>query len=82
MIRLDVLLSEETFYMLISRFCLSKRFLQMAALVMLLFSSGGAQENFLVEMCATGGPPLLTVAAFLTLYSLYEYLRGLWKYLV
>lgn len=55
---------------------------QMTALVFLLVSSGGAQDNAYLEACANIGPPLLLVAAFLTLYSLYEYLKGLWKYLV
>ena len=53
----------------------------MTALVLLLFSSGGSHDSTYIELCANLGTPLLLVATFLTLYSLYEYLRGLWKYL-
>jgi len=55
---------------------------QMVALTLLLFSSGGASDNLWLEFSATIGTPLLMVATFLTVYSLYQYMRGLWKYLV
>ncbi len=54
----------------------------MSALVFLLVSIGGAHDNSYLEACANIGPLLLITAAFLTLYSLYEYLKGLWKYLI
>lgn len=54
---------------------------QMVALTLLLFSSGGVSDNLWMEYSATLGTPLLLVATFLTVYSLYQYMRGLWKYL-
>lgn len=53
---------------------------QMVALTLLLFSSGGASDNLWMEYSATTGTPLLVVATFLTVYSLYQYTRGLWKF--
>ncbi len=55
--------------------------MQMVALTLLLFSSGGVSDNLWMEYSATLGTPLLLVATFLTVYSLYQYMRGLWKYL-
>ena len=53
----------------------------MTALTLLLFSSKGAGDNGLLEASAVAGTPVLCVAAFLTVYSLVEYMKGMWKYL-
>ena len=52
---------------------------QMVSITLLLFTAGGGQ-GWLHDTCAALGLPLLVVAAALTLLSLADYLRGLWKY--
>ena len=54
--------------------------LQMISLALLLLSSRGA-DIALVDAAATAGPPLLGVAAILTVSSFAQYMRGLWPYL-
>ncbi len=55
--------------------------LQMAALTLLLYSAGGGGHGVLHEMSAALGLPLLGVASLLTVFSLAEYMRGMWKYM-
>ena len=54
-------------------------FVQMISITLLLFTAGGGQ-GWLHDTCAMLGLPLLGVAALLTLLSLADYLKGLWKY--
>lgn len=53
----------------------------MVSLTLLLYSSGGSPPLYLSDLAATVGMPLLFVATFLTVFSLYQYVTGLWKYL-
>ncbi|KAK9830988.1 hypothetical protein WJX81_005766 [Elliptochloris bilobata] len=53
---------------------------QMAALTLMLAASGGGSTPS-VQAAAWAGPPLLCVAAILSVASLAAYLRALWKYL-
>lgn len=55
--------------------------LQMAALTLLLYSAGGQGHGVLHEVSASLGLPLLGIASLLTVVSLAEYFRGMWKYL-
>ena len=54
--------------------------MQMVSLTLLLASSGTVQSSY-TDLSGTIGMPLLFVAAFLTVFSLYQYITGLWKYL-
>ena len=53
---------------------------QMAALTLLLYSTGGNCNGKLHEVSAFLGLPLLGIASLLTVVSLADYLRGMWKY--
>ena len=52
----------------------------MISITLLLFTAGGG-EGTLHAVCAALGLPLLGIAAVLTLLSLADYLKGVWKYL-
>ena len=54
--------------------------LQMVSITLLLYTAGGGGGT-LHGVCAAVGLPLLVIAAGLTLLSLADYLRGIWKYL-
>ena len=54
--------------------------LQMVSITFLLYTAGGG-EGTAHGVCAAVGLPLLVIAAALTLLSLADYLRGIWKYL-
>lgn len=54
--------------------------MQMVSITLMLFTAGGG-EGRLHDVCAAIGLPLLGVAAVLTLLSLADYVRGIWKYL-
>ncbi len=53
---------------------------QMTALTLLLAASGGGSDPG-VQAAGLAGPPLLCVAAALSVTSLAGYMRALWKYL-
>ncbi|KAK9816708.1 hypothetical protein WJX72_004036 [[Myrmecia] bisecta] len=53
---------------------------QMVSLSLLLFCSQGGSGQ-LTELAGVTGPPLLCIAAFLTVYSLAEYFRALWRFM-
>ncbi|KAK9822070.1 hypothetical protein WJX74_004783 [Apatococcus lobatus] len=53
---------------------------QMISLTLLLLSCRGG-EGAVIYYSAAAGPPLLCVAAFLTVWSLKNYMQALWKYL-
>ena len=52
----------------------------MVSIAFLLYTAGGGGGT-LHGVCAAVGLPLLVIAAALTLLSLADYLRGIWKYL-
>ena len=52
----------------------------MVSLTLLLLSSGGG-TGLIYSTASTAGLPLLGVAALLTILSLADYLKGLWRYL-
>ncbi len=52
----------------------------MAALTLLLAASGGGSDAG-TQAAGLAGPPLLCVAAALSVGSLAAYVRALWKYL-
>lgn len=54
--------------------------MQMASLTLLLLTRDGASGPWM-EAAAAAGPPLLGVAAWLTVHSLALYLRGLWRFM-
>lgn len=53
---------------------------QMTAISLLLATSGIISNQGL-EVAAALGAPLLVVATFLTLWSLADYMRGVWPYM-
>lgn len=54
--------------------------LQMTAISLLLATSGNI-SNQALEVAATIAAPMLCVATFLTLWSLADYMRGVWPYM-
>lgn len=54
--------------------------LQMTAISLLLATSGNI-SNQALEIAATVAAPMLCVATFLTLWSLADYMRGVWPYM-
>lgn len=54
--------------------------LQMTSISLLLATSGNI-SNQALEVAATIAAPLLCVATFLTLWSLADYMRGVWPYM-
>ena len=59
--------------------------LQMISLTLLLLahqgaSAAGGVPPALLDAAGAAGVPLLCVAAFLTVYSLADYFRGLWRF--
>eukprot|EP00191_Tetraselmis_sp_GSL018_P008188 CAMPEP_0177611570 /NCGR_PEP_ID=MMETSP0419_2-20121207/20588_1 /TAXON_ID=582737 /ORGANISM="Tetraselmis sp., Strain GSL018" /LENGTH=144 /DNA_ID=CAMNT_0019107361 /DNA_START=470 /DNA_END=904 /DNA_ORIENTATION=+ len=54
---------------------------QMVSLSMLLYVAGDGASGPLAAACSAAGPPLLGVAAILSVWSFAEYLKGLWPYL-
>jgi CDP-diacylglycerol--glycerol-3-phosphate 3-phosphatidyltransferase len=53
---------------------------QMVSLTLMLLTRDGASSP-VMEAAALAGLPLLGVAAWLTVYSLALYMRGLWKFM-
>lgn len=58
---------------------------QMISLTLLLLAHQGAAAaggvpQALLDAAGAAGVPLLCVAAFLTVYSLADYFRGLWRF--
>ena len=54
--------------------------MQMTA-ISLLLATAGSINNQALEVAALLGAPLLCVATFLTLWSLADYMRGVWPYM-
>ena len=54
--------------------------LQMTSISLLLATSGNI-SNQALEVAATLAGPMLCVATFLTLWSLADYMRGVWPYM-
>ena len=54
--------------------------LQMTSISLLLATSGNI-GNQALEVAATIAAPMLCVATFLTLWSLADYMRGVWPYM-
>ena len=54
---------------------------QMVSLVLLLYSADGTGIGHVHELAAALGLPLLVAAACLSVFSLADYFRGLWRYL-
>lgn len=52
----------------------------MVSLTLMLLTRDGASSP-VMEAAALAGLPLLGVAAWLTVYSLALYMRGLWKFM-
>lgn len=52
----------------------------MTAISLLLATSGNI-SNQALEVAATVAAPMLCVATFLTLWSLADYMRGVWPYM-
>ena len=53
---------------------------QMTSMSLLLATSGGV-GNRALEVMALMGAPMLCFATFLTLWSLADYMRGVWPYM-
>ena len=53
---------------------------QMISISLLLATSGGV-GNKALEIAAALGAPMLCVATFLTLWSLADYMKGVWPYM-
>lgn len=49
--------------------------------ISLLLATSGNISNQALEVAATVAAPMLCVATFLTLWSLADYMRGVWPYM-